>query len=371
MRRIPELESLRGLMAAWVMLGHIWLTIPGASLPLAGSVLSRNGEAVYVFMMLSGFVIMNLLDGSKEGYAGYLTRRFFRIFPVYFVLLLVSLALLDLSMQVFSEPSWRSARNGQRIAILVDTQTHFWTHLAAHAALVHGMIPSRLLPSAEYAMLGQAWSISLEAQFYVVAPFAFGAIMRDPVRGSLLVLGTALVAHFLLRYVAGEGFLPTVVAYFIVGAASYFLWREQERAPATAIAIGTALAATLAALYGQPAVTIWCAVLGLLMLQRQDGTARVPALVSRLLSHPALMWVGTISYSLYLVHMIPLVLAMALMPTGLRGPLSQGAWLFATVVPASLLLSWILFHAVERPGIALGRRLAMRLQRGEPVVIGS
>lgn len=363
MRRIPELESLRGLMAAWVMLGHIWLTIPGASLPLVGTLLSHNGEAVYVFMMLSGFVIMNLLDGSREGYAAYLIRRFFRLFPAYFILLLVSMALLDLSMQVFSDPLWRSQRNDQRIGILIDTQEYFWSHLAAHAALVHGMIPARLLPSAEYAMLGQAWSISLEWQFYVVAPLAFGAILRDPVRGSLLVLGTALVAHFMLRYVAGEAFLPTTVAYFIVGSASYFLWRRQEGFQPTATAIGTALAAVLAALYGQPAVAIWCAVLGLLMLHRQDGSARLPALASRLLRHPALMWVGTISYSLYLVHMIPLVLAMALMPAGIQGVLPQGAWLFATVVPASLLLSWLLFHTVEQPGIALGRRLAKALRR--------
>ena len=31
-RRIPELESLRGLMALWVMLGHIYLTLPRADL---------------------------------------------------------------------------------------------------------------------------------------------------------------------------------------------------------------------------------------------------------------------------------------------------------------------------------------------------
>lgn len=367
-RRIPELESLRGLMAGWVMLGHIWLTIPQDSPSLIGAVLSRNGQAVLVFVILSGFVIFNLLDTGRDRLVGYIVRRFCRIFPAYLVLLLASLALLDLSMDVLSNPLWRSVRNAQRIRILEDTQAYLWPHLAAHLLLVHGMIPDRLLPSAEYAILGQAWSISLEWQFYLVAPFCFRAIAWCPVRGTLLVLGAALFAHFSLRYFAGEGFLPAAAGYFIIGAASYFVWRDRERFAAGGLAVGSAVAATLALLFDRPAVGIWCAVLGLLLLSRQERAASLPAGVSRLLQHPMLVWLGTISYSLYLVHMIPIVLAMALMPAGFTGPFRQGVWLFATVVPASLLLSWLLFHTVERPGIAFGQHLVRRPEGVEPEV---
>jgi hypothetical protein len=155
-RRIPELESLRGLMALWVMLGHVYLTLPRADLPLLGAVLARNGEAVNVFIILSGFVIFNLLDHERRGFRPYIIRRFFRIFPAYLLLLLVSAALLGVAEAAFSDPLWRSARNDGRLGILADTRAHFEAHMLAHLLLLQGMVPSRLLPSAEYAILGQA-----------------------------------------------------------------------------------------------------------------------------------------------------------------------------------------------------------------------
>ena len=301
-----------------MMLGHIWLTIPGASLPLAGSLLSRNGEAVYVFMMLSGFVIMNLLDGGKEGYAGY-----------------PSPPLLPPLPGLFRAAAGLAGAAGSVDAGVLRSTVAFAAQRPAHrhpgrypgafleplgrprgAGARHDPLP----PAAQHGIRDVGPGLEHLAGMAVLrggAPRLRRGGARPGARqpaGS----GTALAAHFLLRYVAGEGFLPTAVAYFIVGAASYFLWRRQEQFPAATVAIGAALAAALGALDDQPAVAIWCAVLGLLMLRRQDGAARLPALASQLLRHPALVWVGTISYSLDLVHMIPLVLAMALMPAGLR-----------------------------------------------------
>ena len=52
------------------------------------------------------------------------------------------------------------------------------------------------------------------------------------------------------------------------------------------------------------------------------------------------------------------VVAIRLMPPSLAAAPWQGLYLLATVTGASLLLSALIFHAVERPGIALGQRLA-------------
>lgn len=357
-RRIPELESLRGLMALWVMLGHVYLTLPRADLPLLGAVLARNGEAVNVFIILSGFVIFNLLDHERRGFRPYIIRRFFRIFPAYLLLLLVSAALLGVAEAAFSDPLWRSARNDGRLGILADTRAHFEAHMLAHLLLLQGMVPSRLLPSAEYAILGQAWSISLEWQFYLVAPLCFGAIRRDPARGTLAVVAIATAAFFALRYVAGEGFLPAAVPYFMVGGASYFLWKVHAALPAAAVAAATPVLAVLAAMLGAPAMGLWCAVLGCVMLEQLRPGLWLPGLVGGLLRQPVLLWLGAISYSLYLVHMIPVVVAIRLMPPSLAAAPWQGLYLLAAVTGASLLLSALIFHAVERPGIALGQRLA-------------
>ena len=77
-RRYNALDSIRGLAALFVMLGHY---LPCKLVPwnffLSGS------ESVIMFFMLSGFVLSNLLFNNKTTYYEYIIRRVFRIYPVY------------------------------------------------------------------------------------------------------------------------------------------------------------------------------------------------------------------------------------------------------------------------------------------------
>lgn len=67
--KIGALEGLRGVMAWWVVLGHVSLTL-GWKLPL----IDRNTLAVDVFIFLSGFVITSLVDRKHEAYRPYIIR---------------------------------------------------------------------------------------------------------------------------------------------------------------------------------------------------------------------------------------------------------------------------------------------------------
>jgi peptidoglycan/LPS O-acetylase OafA/YrhL len=75
------------------------------------------------------------------------------------------------------------------------------------------------------------------------------------------------------------------------------------------------------------------------------------------LSRGALVWLGQVSFSLYLVHVPLILLALHVVPADIHPAL-----VLAGVVPLSLLVAAGLYRLVERPTIALGRRLAARFE---------
>src|SRR4026209_1050430 len=88
MKHIKEFDGLRGLLAMWVFATHILELGPYAS----AAALIRAHLAVDIFIILSGFVIFHLLS-TGEDYRAFITRRWFRLFPVFAVCFLIALAL--------------------------------------------------------------------------------------------------------------------------------------------------------------------------------------------------------------------------------------------------------------------------------------
>lgn len=370
MKRIDEFDSLRGLMALWVVAGHVLVTVyePRDLGPLR--LLAANGIAVEVFIILSGFVIFALLERERTGYLTYITRRFMRLFPAYLACLLVALLLLDLSLAALQEFEFQTTRNQVRVDIFEDTKAHWLGHLLAHLTLLHGVVPNSVLPSSDYAFIGQAWSISLEWQFYLVAPPLF---LLAVTRGhALLVTAACAVVYFGLRWKGGDAWLPQQVPLFLLGAASRRLWHAVESGACRwpAIPGQAAVAGVLAALLAPLAVAIWLFVLISLLarLGCESRPAALPALDTAAIN--CLRWrpliaLGQVSYSLYLVHVFPIYLALGPVSVVARGHrLLLAALLMLVVLGASLLASALLYRWVELPGMRLGARLAERAANG-------
>ena len=204
LKRLPELESLRGLMSLWVLVGHVLLTFDGSG--VIWTVLTQNGRAVDIFMALIGFAIFFLLSQKPSSYRDYIIPRFFRLFPAYIIAFFASVLLTPMSMNVLTSIPDLSARNIGRMQILQSSMDHTLTHTLAHLTMLHGLVPDRLLPFSDYAFLGQAWSISLEWQFYLIAPIFFYLT-----RGSHLAfrVGAAVVLAALLhksRFLFGQAY---------------------------------------------------------------------------------------------------------------------------------------------------------------------
>jgi peptidoglycan/LPS O-acetylase OafA/YrhL len=256
MQKIKSIEGLRGILALWVVLGHT-LAAAGLGEHWRGpfKVLASGGNAVDVFIVISGFVIFYLLDTSPEGYARFIVRRGIRLYPVYLLCLLASLPMLPIVREVFSHAPWPHSLNDSRVKIAQDSIAFLPEQMAAHLAMVHSTIPQDLLPSANYAILGQAWSLSLEWQFYVIAPALFWAFTRGGV-AAISVIAAACCAHFLIG--GSEGMLPRHIPMFAMGIACYFAWRQRSRLEGYwLMPTGVGLAYLLT---HSPGVVIWTAV---------------------------------------------------------------------------------------------------------------
>jgi peptidoglycan/LPS O-acetylase OafA/YrhL len=330
------MDGLRGYLALWVAVFHALSSAAYTSGPAVFGLLFKGGEAVTVFIILSGFVITHLLMTSREGYWPYITRRFFRIYPIYLLCCV--------------------------LAILVDPapRPHFWAHVIAHLTLLHGLIPDNILPRAAFSILAPAWSLSLEWQFYLVAPFVIGMVRRT---WALVVLALGCLGLAMAFRNGWLGDFPThtnlagASGFFAIGIGSRLgLDRlRQLRFSAVAAAAVAVFAAYFVGLQPIP-LGIWGAFMAFLLW---GGSSRVGSVFSFAFTNRPMAAIGAASYSLYLVH-LPL--------EGAAVTLARMAWpaiprvgllgVSFTALGLSVLAALVLYRWVERPGMALGRKLS-------------
>jgi peptidoglycan/LPS O-acetylase OafA/YrhL len=349
--RLPSIEGLRGILALWVLFSHV-VTAAGLGEGWRGpfKVIHVGTHAVDAFVMVSGFVIFYLLDTARETYGRFLWRRLLRLYPAYLACLLVSAALLPMQIRVFAEAPFPHPHNAYLVEIARTSLEHLPRHLALHLGMLHAALPHGVLEHANYAIISQGWSLSLEWQFYVLAPLLLVLLLRGGA-AALGVIALACAAHFLLA--GPEGFLPRHVPGFALGIACYFVWR-QRIVPTWPLLLpaGTALAYLTT---HDPAVVVWITVF---LATLQPGGFGAP-LVNAVLQSPPLMALGRWSYSIYLSHTIVLVLAMDALRA--LGTPSLGQWthfglLLGATMALTLVVSALLYRFVEAPCIAFGRR---------------
>ena len=95
MKRLTEIEGLRGYLAWWVVAGHIVAFSGKPELPGALGLLNQGPLAVDVFIVISGFVICFLLDSQWERYGIFILRRALRLLPLFLVACIAGALLLS------------------------------------------------------------------------------------------------------------------------------------------------------------------------------------------------------------------------------------------------------------------------------------
>jgi peptidoglycan/LPS O-acetylase OafA/YrhL len=279
-----------------------------------------------------------------------LRARARRLLPVYFVVLAFAVGLIFAGSPVPEMP-WVKAGSAAAEFWALGLPVFFSWHLLAHITLMHGLIPQGVLPWAYITLLGPAWSLSTEWQFYVAA---VAARVRNLTTLALMLLGVGVFYHAAApllpaNWQFSRAFLPDAAPYFALGVASALWLRGGGWRP---FAVVLAVACALGFFSGEPSKGLiplgW-----LLALLAQRHLS-----LGRLLDTRAAQYLGAISYPLYLLNE-PVQRACAM----LVAPLANGdARLFTVLwLPLALLMPVLaaiaLHHTVEKPMLYGPRRL--------------
>ena len=371
MPRFTAIEGLRAWLAWAVVAWHVVQFTglardqgPMTWFPAIGD------SAVMVFVAISGFVIAGLVTGKPEPYRQYLVRRVFRIFPVYIVILMIAFFALPFGVWAEDHAPWTADPLFYYDDVLhghVDTVAGRPLQQAVlHLTLMQGVMPDSIWPNTSTAILGPAWSLSLEWQFYLVAP-AFVWLVANPRfrMATVAAVGVTGVAwHFDLfgDYIA-PSFLPAAAFVFLIGIASRLSF-ERIRA----MAIGPEVIPLLLALGVIYRDALWLAIWGAMLVYLARAEAwrvaggrphAIASAMDKLFASPLAAYLGARSYSVYLVH-IPMMMLVAWVMTDKLTLAETPARILvgAGTVLTTLVASDLLYRLVERPMITLGARLA-------------
>lgn len=370
MKHIPAIDGLRAWMAWWVVLQHI-LQISGFAGLFPNPVvrfMTMGGLAVLVFVIISGFVITHLLIAKQERFAPYIARRFLRIYPLYAVAVVASLALSGQYLEVIATTPWA---NPEQAAAHAATRAALPQHVALHAILAHGLIGDSILHGAVMSILAPAWSLSLEWQYYLVAPLLVRALLHSRISIALAAVGICSVAA-IGAYAAGgatewryPAFLPLMIGFFLLGSSTRMVLGgiRDHRAwlPLVVFAVnlplfardytGSHLAVALIP------VAIWIGTLALVLQHHRMGRfAKFAGRIAALVENPRVVDLGRWSYSTYLLHIPVFVVVLSLVRwAGMPAtPVVYFAALM-TSVPLLVVLSNYSFRYIEQPGMRLMR----------------
>ncbi len=322
----------------WVFVYHV-LTISGAweLLPRSVQIVTDGARAVDVFMILSGFVVTGLLIKSREGYSIFVARRFLRLYPTFVICILIALL----------------AQAAGLMPIRVAPEDR-WAAVASHAVMLFGALPNTMRGSGSD-ILNPAWSISLEWQFYLVAPL-FVYLLRLGAKGIIFFSLIAIIAFRVVKPVLGSftnAFLPYSIHFFWVGMISYLVY-EATRSGSRALAgwILTFLGVLLLLPYSPYiGLHIWMLVFAFVL----HGSGKV----NSLLGAQALVWLGAASYPIYLVHEPVIWMAKSILSVD-GGEFAAAFLLLAITGPIVVFVAAAMHRYIEMPVISWGRR---RLRR--------
>jgi peptidoglycan/LPS O-acetylase OafA/YrhL len=367
------LDGLRGLMAFWVVMCHanctVWHNAEATGLLWwATSPWIWGHMAVAIFIALSGFCLMMPL--AKAGYqfkasgwkgtADFYARRFRRIVPTYWIALTISLVL---ALTVLRDNT--GSHYDQFLPVL---PRDIWSHYA----LVHNLYMNGL-PLMK--INGAYWSIAVECQIYLFFPLIVWMCRKaDPVRVLVGLAGLAFVANELIRsqfpqFVWSYAHFYGIFALGALGAVAAFdpsprfeRWRSNAAkwkwggaailagvsAWMASIGVGPALDILRPSFYAQD-YAVAAGVIALLVSCTFPKEQDAPGAISRFLSWKPLVSVGTMAYSVYLLHELPQqLLWQAALSLHLSRPLT---YLLITTVGTVLVLALarVFYLVAERP----------------------
>ncbi len=347
--RAGSIDGLRGFLALGVVFHHaavyrqflvtgVWAVPPSSFYTMLGQV------GVSLFFMITGYLFWGklLADKGRPAWRALYVGRIFRIGPVYFLTIGAMLAVIAAaSGGVAHEPAGRLVR-----------EVLHWCLLG-----FYGTGPDINAYRQTFIVLaGVLWTLSYEWRFYL-ALLPLSLFARSPRWGLIFVLGGLVMC--LIAAMREQGAWWVFWADFFVGmcCASVPLTRLKRLGGSDAVLSAMFVASLAAVLLG--ANTAY-AVGPVLLMAPAFLAVAAGASGFGLLSSRAALRLGESSFGIYLLQGIFLFVAFAV-PAARRYALQTPLHYWSVVLVAAMALvgaSALAHIAIERPGIALGKRVA-------------
>jgi peptidoglycan/LPS O-acetylase OafA/YrhL len=338
---LPALDAVRGIAACLVVFAHIL------------GPLKLGATGVLIFFVLSGFLITWLLLRELErtgeiSIHNFYVRRTLRIFPAFYVFWVVCVVVAHVTHASFS---WAEA-----IASFF--------YMGDYYTAIH--------PSHAHQIMGITWSLGVEEKFYLLWPAIFLMLRKD--LAKLLRVALFLTGFIWLYRTLACIYLHLPVDYLLYSFDSRFADILLGCSFALALKLGL-LEPVLAAAVRIKAFPLWLTAIlvSLTILEHRMSvrlfyifalplsTVVVAALLVQLifkadargyrwLEHPVLRFVGRISYSLYLYHIVVIRSVEHLFPhLRLR-------WAYSLMWIGSFIAAYMSYKIIEQPFLRLKSR---------------
>ncbi|QND82384.1 Uncharacterized protein ChrSV_0155 [Chromobacterium vaccinii] len=290
-----DIDGLRAIAVLFVLSFH-----GGLSLFPSGFI------GVDIFFVISGFLITSIcylrIKENNFSLADFYVRRLWRLQPSLIAVILFTTILAAL---YYLPEDLINYTNSTRYATLFISNQHFSRVVTSYAAT-----------DSSFLLLLHTWSLSIEWQWYLILPIGlvllFKRLSHQNVKRVILAsaIGTALLSLYLSKKYPDKSYFLMIsrVFEFLIGSCIVFLGQNKK-------ALNNSLATVLGAIS-------FCAIIAIATLENIDiGFPDYHALivcfsvavlifvgdgsdglVNKMLSNPILVYIGKLSYSLYLWH---------------------------------------------------------------------
>lgn len=337
-KQIPVLTGIRALAAYMVFLHHFYSSSQTAAGFSSGNIFNFLHIGVSLFFVLSGFLIHHNYHAEfsygLSGMRTFLLHRFARIVPLFLVLHVLTFLVLPF-VEVRSIFEWLSL-----FLLNLTLLKGFW-------------------PDALFSGIPQSWSLTVEACFYLIAPFIFYSLRNRP--AWYLLTGLLLFTMaFTLNGISGSlhNHQPFLLTYTFPGRCLEFFagcivsilfsngYQKSFSVPVLTLS-GTAGITLIPVLLSGPGFSLpdWFGILSLHLLLPifiavfYFGLLSEPSVFRSFFSSDILQFLGRISFAFYLIHV-------GVVERGLSAYVSDNILVLFMLLNV---ISWLLYRFIETP----------------------
>jgi len=354
----PSLNGVRLIAASMVVIAHIEAFKNKSGFPSFADhpiINSLGPQGVAIFFVLSGFLITYLLLAEKNHYnkislRKFYTRRILRIWPLYFVVLILGFFVLP---------------HSGLGDFLVSTEEYFTLKLLLCIAILPNFVYNLF---GHMLMIGPLWSVGAEEQFYLIWPNVINSLKKKikvkPILFSYLtILSIKVLSHVIFKHNDSLEFSPLIfktcktLSYILKydlmilgGFMAYFAYKKHKLLDIVYNKYWQlfCVLAVLACWFTKPALygledTILGILYGSIITNLATNSGAIFKLENRFYNFG-----GQISYGIYMFHSLFIALGIKLFSTYLNNFMGN-IFLYIFTFSGTILLAYLSYKYFEKP----------------------